>query len=268
MINIAIVEDNQVALDTLKSILAEYSNFCRVVCTSSSIDEHMEKTVNYDVIFLDIELNGDKSGFEYLELVDYSSIPIVIISGHPEKYATKGYKFQVFDFVPKPFDPSSLLDCVKRLNKHLNKISIQPKESKLLFEISGADYYIDQEELVLIYTNKGKVTLLTIGELIIFFNESKQKNKVIYNLDDIKSFEKWQLSVREKLGKVYSNLSADHFINVESYIINSEFIFKHTKEEIELELFVSNQYYRILIQVGNKINPSYLERFFRLIRLR
>lgn len=268
MINIAIVEDNQAALETLKSILAEYSNFCRVVSTSSSVDEHKEKAVKYDVIFLDIELNGDKNGFEYLDSVDYSSTPIVIISGHPEKYATKGYKFQVFDFVPKPFDPSSLLDCVKRLNKHLNKTSIQSKESKFLFEINGTDYYIDEEELVMIFTYQGYITLLTVHELITHFKSNSSSNNK-YHINDLKKTGNWQIKKKGSMSKMISLLSEEKFVVIQdSYILNSDFILKNSKEEIELEVKALGQYFKIHITVGNTINPSYLERFFRLIKLK
>jgi len=270
MINIAIIEDNQVALDTLKSILAEYSNFCKVVFSSASIDEHIEKgkEKKYDVIFLDIELNGKMDGFEYLESVDYSSTPIVIISGHPEKYATKGYKFQVFDFIPKPFDPSLLLDCVKRLNKHLNKTLIQPKESKFLFEIGGTDYYIDEEELVMIFTHQGFITLLTVHELINYF---KGKNKNLYDINDLKKSEdcNWQIKKKGSMSKMISLLSEEKFVIIQdSYILNSDFILKNSKEDIELEVKALGQYFKIHITVGNNIKPSYIEKFFRLIRLK
>lgn len=88
-----------------------------------------------DIIFLDIDMPG-LSGIEMLEIL--SVRPSVILTSAHKEYALEGYKYEVVDYLVKPFEFKKFLSAV---DKAINRIKLQhPKEST--DHIQEIDYLI------------------------------------------------------------------------------------------------------------------------------
>ncbi len=90
-------------------------------------------TIKPDLIFLDIQLNGKKTGFNVLEQIDH--LPYVIFITAFDEYAIQAFEKNAIDYILKPIDANRLKEAtIKALSvldarkiKQTEKISIDEK---------------------------------------------------------------------------------------------------------------------------------------------
>lgn len=127
-----IVDDNEI--DKL-AIYSQLKN-CDFVAfagffNSSSQAEAFLKNENIDIIFLDIDLNGE-SGIELRrKLLD---IPVCIfVTSYPE-FALEGYELNALDYLVKPFDEARFNQTVTRIKSYL-----EIREKAVLYDTNFED---------------------------------------------------------------------------------------------------------------------------------
>ncbi|HAW18915.1 MAG TPA: DNA-binding response regulator [Flavobacteriales bacterium] len=112
-----IVDDEELARENLKFLLADYCPNVQVEGTASSAKEAVRflKTNNIDLLLLDIEMpNG--SGFELLEsLQGEIDFKIIFITAYHE-YALKAFKFSAVDYLLKPINPEDLEAAIGKIS--------------------------------------------------------------------------------------------------------------------------------------------------------
>lgn len=125
MINAIIVDDERLARQELKRILADVKKV-------NIIDEHnnaedaieaIEKS-KPDLVFLDIQMPG-KNGFELLEELDYTP-EIMFITAYDE-YALKAFEVNALDYILKPIEEERF---EKSLDSVINRIENRKKEQE------------------------------------------------------------------------------------------------------------------------------------------
>jgi len=149
MINVGIIDDSQLMLDTLKSYFQRYSKENHVLfhirTFVSAISFLNNYKPNYDLIFMDIELPG-MNGLEAAhKLRKMDDLTTLIFVTNMSQYAVKGYEVQAFDFIVKPIKYSAFAIKVTRAleaftDRELRKLKINTQDKAICIDINKLMY--------------------------------------------------------------------------------------------------------------------------------
>lgn len=167
MVNIAIVEDEDRAIDNLKYALARYENEAGIELRISVFKDAELFLTNYkpvyDIVFMDIMLPGMDGMRAAQRMRKFDENVKLIFLTSMAQFAIKGYEVSAVDFIVKPFryfDLKMRLDRVCRALKDRQpfvKISV-PGGMKSVNV--GEIYYIESSGHQLIYhTRDGEFTV-------------------------------------------------------------------------------------------------------------
>ncbi|MGB0431365.1 MAG: LytR/AlgR family response regulator transcription factor [Bacteroidia bacterium] len=112
MIKTIIVDDERLAREELKSLLADFKDI-KIIDEASNADDALEKIENQkpDLVFLDIQMPG-KTGFDLLE--DLIDVPYVIFATAYDEYALKAFEVNALDYLVKPIEKERLKGAVEK----------------------------------------------------------------------------------------------------------------------------------------------------------
>jgi DNA-binding LytR/AlgR family response regulator len=151
MIKIAIVEDEQEAVDKLETFLLKYFDSIgekiEIKCYKNGIVFLTNYKGDFDIIFMDIEMphmNGMECAAKLREMDKVTLLIFVTNIGY---MAPQGYEVEAFGFVVKPINYEmirlNLNRAVKRLARQREeKISIRAEGSQVVLNIHDI-YYIE-----------------------------------------------------------------------------------------------------------------------------
>jgi two-component system, LytTR family, response regulator len=202
-----IVDDERLARNELKNLLAEYKDI-EIIAECANAEEAKDKIdqLKPDVIFLDINMPG-KSGLELVE--EISAMPDVVFVTAYDEHAIKAFELNAFDYLLKPVQPQRLAETVKKLsekesaNKSDNTGPIDKNE--LIFIKDGEKCWFVKLENVRLFESEGNyvrvyfenfkpLILRSLNNLESRLNERqffRASRKHIINLSCISSVEPW-----------------------------------------------------------------------------
>ena len=132
MIRCVIVEDEEMARNVLKSLLAQY---CKDVMVCAEADDVVSgKTIieayRPDLVFLDIEMPGG-SGFKLLNSIGNINFETIFITAY-EQFAIKAIRHDALDYLLKPVDPKELVAAVEKVKETKLKKSLERQYDNIL----------------------------------------------------------------------------------------------------------------------------------------
>ncbi|AUC21570.1 MULTISPECIES: LytTR family DNA-binding domain-containing protein [Polaribacter] len=105
-----IIQDNQEALDDLKSTLDKHSNY-KLIDVASNLEDGFALILKTkpDLIFLDVEIN-DKNSFTLIPRLKefFMELPTIIMTTSHNYYAKEAVNNQISYFLSKPIEPVEL----------------------------------------------------------------------------------------------------------------------------------------------------------------
>jgi two-component system, LytTR family, response regulator len=112
MIKALIIDDERLARTELKKLLNEFPEL--ELSEASNFAEAVEliNETRPNLIFLDIQLDGKKTGFDVLAEIEYT--PKVIFCTAFDDYAIKAFEHNALDYVLKPIEPKRLEEAVRK----------------------------------------------------------------------------------------------------------------------------------------------------------
>ncbi len=145
-----IVDDEPLARRGLELRLQAAEDFEVVACCANG-REAIEAVAREspDLMFLDIEMPG-VNGFEVLQRVPASRLPIVVFVTAFDRYAIDAFEAQALDYVLKPVDEerfARVLDHVREQFEQQGKARQREQLVSLLAEVTGAGE-LDADELL------------------------------------------------------------------------------------------------------------------------
>lgn len=139
MIRAFIIDDEQDAITSLKIMLEKFCTGVKVAGTASSVNEAVlgVKTALADVLFLDVEMNGE-TGFDLLNQPGFEHLLVVFTTAH-EQYAIQALKKGAKDYLLKPVDPDELMEAIEKVRKVLEfkRKQYVPDEDSCIFVNTG-----------------------------------------------------------------------------------------------------------------------------------
>lgn len=113
-----LVDDEAPARSELRYLLAEHPGVTVAGEAGSAAEAlALARGLNYDVVFLDVEMPG-LTGLDAAPLVRERRDPpaVVFVTAH-ERYAVDAFAVEAFDYLLKPVDPDRLARVVERLQE-------------------------------------------------------------------------------------------------------------------------------------------------------
>lgn len=185
-LNCIIVDDEPLAVQVIKSYLAQIKSMHLVATFNSAID-----TVDYlrdhkvDLIFLDINM-PILDGMSFIKSIDQK--PMIIITTAYTEYAVESYKLEVLDYLVKPIPFPRFLQAVNKALDHqkiLNRASVPDKEHLFLKIDNKKMKKVYLDDILVIESLKDYIKIKTSSERYIIhqtlssFTESLPAHKFI-----------------------------------------------------------------------------------------
>ena len=111
-----LVEDERLARNELKNLLERHPQI-EIIDEAENVSQGLQKIeeLRPDLIFLDINMPGNKSGFDLLEMLDY--IPKVVFTTAHDEFAIKAFEVNALDYLLKPIDTQRLDEAIEKSRK-------------------------------------------------------------------------------------------------------------------------------------------------------
>jgi two-component system LytT family response regulator len=122
-----IIDDERLARNELKKILSVYPEI-EVIDEAVNIQEAIEKVEQHQpqLIFLDIQLPGNKTGFDLLEVLEY--MPKVVFTTAYNEFAIKAFEFNALDYLLKPIESARLGEAIQKVKRTLEKERVSKQD--------------------------------------------------------------------------------------------------------------------------------------------
>lgn len=143
MINVAIIDDEQLAVDNLKYILSRFPDL-NIVGAYTDIDDFMDCLAKNHVqlVFMDIEM-PETNGLELASLVTekYKNIEIVFATAY-NQYAVEAFEVSAIDYILKPLSISRITKTIEKIRQRIPKE--EEKEKNVFIKcFGGFEIYIN-----------------------------------------------------------------------------------------------------------------------------
>jgi two-component system, LytTR family, response regulator len=227
-INCIAIEDEPLALKKLTGFI----NKIEYLSLSKTFDNAIEaisylKENSIDLIFLDIQME-EFTGIQFLETIKQR--PKIIITTAYDKYAVKGYEFDVADYLLKPFTFERFVQAVEKVFNNITE----------RLTIASSDYIFVKTEYRL---EKIKVSEILYIEGMNEYLRIVTENKKVMTLQNFKSMEEM--------------LPKNNFLRIhKSFIVAIDKIESIERNRIKIQ--------KMIIPVSD----SYKETFFNKIGMR
>ncbi len=163
-----IVDDERLARQELKSLLAEYKEI-EIIAECANAEEAKAKIndLKPDLVFMDIQMPG-KTGLELLE--EISSLPEVVFVTAYDEYAIKAFEINALDYLLKPVQPERLAETIKKL---FHKDAIEKKENNAILNEDDHVFLKDGEKCWFVKLSDLRLFESEGNYVRVLFNTSK-----------------------------------------------------------------------------------------------
>jgi two-component system LytT family response regulator len=200
MIKTIIVDDERLARNELKKILKDFPEI-DVIEEAINVADAKEKieALNPQLIFLDIQMPGGKTGFDLLNELEY--LPKVVFTTAYNEFAIKAFDFNALDYLLKPIEVRRLAEAIQKVKKgieqdHQIKKNVLGKDDQVFVKDGERCWFVKLNEVRLFESvgNYAKVFFGTNKPLIL-----KSLNSLEERLDE----------------KVFFRANRKHIINLQ-----------------------------------------------------
>ena len=201
-IKIAICDDEKNIRAYLASLVRKQGRECEIA-EYVSADEYLLDQTEHDLLFLDIELAGDGSGMDGMELEHQ---PVIIFVTGYEKYVYDAFDVGAFQYLLKPIDEQRFAEVFGRA------------AAQIMFEA-------EQKKKTLVIQYGSESRAVPIQD--IYYVESRNHKVVLYLKDG-------ELEYYEKIGRLEEELQGQFFRIHRGYLVNLAYVEGYDKTEVTL----------------------------------
>lgn len=253
-INAVIVEDTIANRDTLIKLLAIECEHVQILGSARDIDSAaiLIKETKPDLVFLDVELTGNDTGFDLLhqlqqeDLIDFG---VIFITGSGNyNYATQAIKYSALEFLEKPIDVTELKKAVDKATTLYNKREINTQLALVLDRVSHT--FTPNRKRIGINLIKGVVEMLEIDEILYLEADGVMTN--VYTI------ERPVLRAAKNLGFYGKLLMMDYnFFRISNQLlVNVDHV--KTYDHRERAVYLSNGTSLVASRIGGRDFKEYL----------
>jgi len=131
-INIVVADDEALARKRIVKFIIESEVNCSIIETSTGTETIKALTTESpDLVFLDIQMT-DMTGFNVLEQIPASIIPIIVFVTAFDMFAVKAFEVQAIDFLLKPYKKKRFIDAFQRALRQIEMKGQDVFKNKML----------------------------------------------------------------------------------------------------------------------------------------
>lgn len=144
-----LIDDEPLARMELRRLLQAHPHL-QVVGEADTLNSARERLaqMDYDVIFLDIQLRGG-TGFELLESIP-PAIPIIFVTAY-DRYAVRAFEVNALDYLLKPVTPERLAETLRRVEESEESAPPSPElgiEDRVFVKSGSATRFVPVTQIV------------------------------------------------------------------------------------------------------------------------
>lgn len=200
MMNIGLVDDNNEFLNRFKEMimdaLKDISIVANVKCFNDGVN-HIEELLNYDIVFLDIEMpqiNGLDLAQKMINQKNGQELPLVVFVTNRDNYVYTALSYYPFSFLRKSYVSDEIVKCLKQAKKRIDMLRMESE----IIQINGGKKLVPAKEIMYV---------------------EKEGNEIVYRGKDSEHKE------RGTMNKVVKELENMGFIRIhEGFVVNVEYI--------------------------------------------
>jgi two-component system LytT family response regulator len=198
-----IVDDEPLARDRLRSLLATEPVDIVGECTNGTEAVAKIRVTELDLVFLDVQMPGC-DGLGVINQLSPQNRPAIVFVTAYEKYALDAFNVQAVDYLLKPFDRERLRQALQRVQEYLRARRAGNLEQKLENLLADAPNSLKRAERLAVKAD-GKVVFLKPDD--ITWVEAAD-NYVMIHLTT------GQLMLRETMSTLEEKLGSERFARV------------------------------------------------------
>ncbi|MCF8296550.1 MAG: response regulator, partial [Saprospiraceae bacterium] len=110
-----IVENEDYVAENLKTMLSIVAPEIKIKSIAKTVDAALIAIGKFqpEIIFLDIELDGEKTGIDLLKEIEKCTFKVIFTTSFDE-YALAAFKLNAVDFLLKPYIEDELSNAIKK----------------------------------------------------------------------------------------------------------------------------------------------------------
>ena len=164
MISIAIVDDEKIIREQLSGWLEKRQQE-RVIDTYATGEALLRSGKQYDIVFLDIQMEGINGIDTAKELRQkFEDFVLIFITGRKE-YVFEAFEVSAFHYLLKPLEEQKVLTVYERAISELRKQRKQ-KEKPIFIKTRKRNLTLEQRKVLYIESRAKKVEIHTITEVV------------------------------------------------------------------------------------------------------
>ena len=238
MLSVVIIEDERLATEKLKGILAELIpdvNFAAIITSVREGMDYFSGNPRPDLIFCDIHLT-DGLSFEIFNSFQVDA-PVIFATAYDE-FIMKAFDYNGIDYLLKPVN-------IQEVSKAYQKYrSLQQHFSSTSGKLTNLLEYLGTPRKTRIIVKKGLENIaLKIEDVVLFYTE----NKIVYLIDKQRS----KYIYDKNLSELESELDPAIFFRANrKYIVNINYIKSYKtfeKVKLVLELIIPEMQHQIIL---------------------
>jgi two-component system LytT family response regulator len=158
-INVAIIDDEFAAAENISILLESYCPEVTVVGMEHAISTGYQliKSTQPDLVFLDISMPPEGTGFDLLEMFPNRNFHVIFVTAH-EEFGLKAIKQRAFDYLLKPIDYKELIQSVTQFLKAHSTNNIQSTKEKIITLNTDDGTHVIKQQDVLFCKASGSYT--------------------------------------------------------------------------------------------------------------
>lgn len=123
-----IIDDERNARELLATLIQNECENIEIIATCDNIEQSVLqiKKLNPDVVFLDVQLNGE-SGFDLFQKLPNPTFETIFVTAY-DNFAIKAIEYSALDYLLKPLNPEHVKRAGKRINQ---KITVQYRQNHI-----------------------------------------------------------------------------------------------------------------------------------------
>jgi len=224
MIRAIIIDDEENSRETLKGKIDLFCPEVEIAGEADNVEDGIKaiSEADPDVVFLDIQLTGESSGFDILNEIGNNpevNPEIIFITAHNE-FAIKAIKFSALDYLLKPIDPEEL---VKAIRKAESRKGLPKKSANFNVLVENIRQASDSPKKIVVPTSDG-MHVIRLSDIIRLESSS---NYTTFYLNNEKSL------LASKTLKEFDNmLSGYNFHRIhKSHLVNLNYLKKYVQTD-------------------------------------
>ena len=212
-----LIDDEQMALDTLQVMLEEFCPEVTIVGTTTNPEQGLTlvNELKPDLIFLDIEM-PQMTGFDFLERIETPTARIIFVTAY-DQFALKAFQYSAIHYFIKPVVIEELQFAVKKVSHGMEKRI--PLEYKLVLQ----ELHAQRQNKIEISSSSG-IDYVPIQDII--YIQSDGRYSFVFRVN------KKRLVVTKGISEYESQLAERGFFRVhKSYLINLSYVTRYLKSD-------------------------------------